>query len=67
MDATVNSDDESKAESISFFFGRHAGSQKKQSENYQVQLFLIEDEKAFVLKNGKQTIVEGGNVLAVGN
>jgi hypothetical protein len=42
-------------------------SQKKLSENYQIQLFLVEGDKAYILRNGKQTIVEAGNVLAVGN
>ncbi|MDB4727422.1 hypothetical protein OAF63_01415 [Saprospiraceae bacterium] len=42
-------------------------SQKKLSQNYQIQLFLVEGDKAYILKNGKQTIVEGGNVLSTGN
>lgn len=42
-------------------------SQKKSSLNYQIQVFLIDGDKAYVLRNGKKTIVEGGNVLAVAN
>ncbi|RMG77195.1 MAG: hypothetical protein D6714_20180 [Bacteroidetes bacterium] len=40
-------------------------SQKKKSKNYQIQVFLISGDKAFVLKNGKYTIVEDGIVKPV--